>query len=534
MDAKHRASARRAGWRAVAAERGSRSGLGATAAAFLGAIGGALAYTIACPPYAWAAAGWLIPALVLVPCRGLPPWRAALAGVVFAMAMGVGVTGWAFHASLEYFDFNRASAAAFVALVWLVYGGIPFGLLLAAYARWADRLPAAARAPFAAWAWVVMEVVRTTFVTGMPWELLGHTQFRVLWLVQIADLGGVHAVSFLMALVSVTIGELLRDGRRSPRTGLATGRRLVPATALFVAATAYGAFAQTRYGMPEPTPTLRVAIVQGDVSNAYRWQRAHMERTLATYVGLTESTRNERPDLVVWPENAVDFYLEREPFLRKQLARAAALAPGGLLIGSPRLAADADARNSAQLLGANGEVTAHYDKQHLVPFAEASVFPARAADAAEPIYGPGPRADPIVTPVGRLGAMICYEVLFPRLVNDLVRRGAQVLVNLSNDSWLDAGDGAALDQHFSMAVFRAIETRRDLIRVAGSGASGVIDAYGRIVATVPRNTAGTLVERVRLRNGLTPYVRWGDTWIAVFGIVVVMGLWPRCGVEGRA
>jgi apolipoprotein N-acyltransferase len=123
--------------------------------------------------------------------------------------------------------------------------------------------------------------------------------------------------------------------------------------------------------------------------------------------------------------------------------------------------------------------------------------------------------------------MICYEVLFPSLVRDLVQRGAQVLVNLSNDDWLDAGDGAALEQHFSMAVFRAIETRRDLVRVAGSGVSGFVDATGRVVATVPRETAGAHVERVRLRGELTPYVRWGDAWIALFGIVVLAGLRPR-------
>jgi len=96
-------------------------------------------------------------------------------------------------------------------------------------------------------------------------------------------------------------------------------------------------------------------------------------------------------------------------------------------------------------------------------------------------------------------------------------------VNLTNDSWLDAGDGAAPDQHFSMATFRAVETRRDLVRIVGSGASGFIDAYGRVTATVPRNTAGALVGRVALRDELTPYVRFGDAWIAVLGVVVVIG-----------
>jgi apolipoprotein N-acyltransferase len=488
------------------------------------AAGAALAYTVACPPYTASWAAWIVPGLLLVPSRGLAPWRAALAGVVFALLMGAGVTGWALHASLEYFDFERWIAALFVVAVWLVYGGIPFGLLVAGYARWSPRVPVAARAPLAAWGWAAMELLRSAVFGGMPWELLGHTQYRALWLIQIADLGGVPAVSFVIALVSVALAELMVDGRRLAPADVT--RRLAPTVALLVAVYAYGVHAGALYATPGRGPAVAVGIVQGNIPNEYRWKRSHMERTLGTYVRLTETTRREVPDLVVWPENAVDFYLEREPMLRNQLARVAAFAPGGLLVGSPRLASPTDARNSAQLLGAGGAVEGVYDKQRLVPFAESSLFPARA-DASDPVYEPGARAEPVASSVGRLGTMICYEVLFPWLVNDLVRRGAQVLVNLSNDAWLDAGDGAAPEQHFSMAVLTAVETRRDLVRVAGSGASGVIDAFGRVVVTMPRNTAGALVERVHLREGLSPYVRFGDAWVFLFGVMVAAGLRRR-------
>ena len=498
---------------------------GPTARAVTTAIVAAAAYTVACPPYHWPHAAWLIPALLLVPCRRLAPSRAVLAALVFTLLMGIGVTGWAFHASLEYFDFNRVGAAAFVLCVWLVYGGIPFALLLGCWARLAPRIPAAARPPIAAWGWVAMEVLRSTIFTGMPWELLSHTQFQSLWLIQIADLGGAYAVSFVIALVSVAGGELVADRRLLDLRAIAL--RLAPAVAVLALAVAYGRGAETRYGSApaDAAPTRALAIVQGNVPNAFRWQREHMERTLATYVGLTETTRKERPDLVIWPENAVDFYLEREPMLRSAMLRAAALARGGLLVGSPRLVAADEARNSAQLLRADGEVIAYYDKQRLVPFAESTVLPSRTAEAAEPTYRPGARADPITTSAGRLGTMICYEVVFPGLVRNLVRRGAQVLVNLSNDSWLDAGDGQAPDQHFAMAVFRAIETRRDLVRVAGGGASGFIDAFGRRGATVARATAGAVVGRVQLRDALTPYVRFGDAWIAVAGGAVALALW---------
>src|SRR5216117_2809101 len=85
--------------------------------------------------------------------------------------------------------------------------------LCAAYAGLAERVPGWARGPLGAWLWVVSEWLRSTLGTGMPWELLGHTQFRHLAVIQIADLGGVYAVSFVMALASVSCAELLGQGR---------------------------------------------------------------------------------------------------------------------------------------------------------------------------------------------------------------------------------------------------------------------------------------------------------------------------------
>jgi len=154
-----------------------------------------------------------------------------------------------------------------------------------------------------------------------------------------------------------------------------------------------------------------------------------------------------------------------------------------------------------------------------------AVVAGQAADPEDgPIYTPGTDAQPIRTEIGPLGVVICYEILFPRLVNELVRRGAEVLVNLSNDSWLDDGDGAAPRQHFSMAVFRAVETRRFLVRAAASGLSGFVAPTGEIYATVAVGAAATSVARVVPRHGQTPYVRFGDVWVPGVGVLVALGI----------
>ena len=477
--------------------------------------GGTLAaslYTLACPPYEFALAAWAVPALLLVPTRRVRwPWG-FLWGALFSILMGYGVTGWAYHAALEYFAFNRLLSAAFSVTVWLVYGGIPYGIMLAAYARLAPTVPAWARGPLGAWLWLVAEWLRTALFTGMPWELLGHSQFRHLGLVQIADLGGVPAISFVIALASVCAAEVLVD--RSALRSLAL-------PAVFLAATlAYGAAQRHRYGEPpEAGSGTTVAVVQGNIPNEFRWKRAFFEQTLVTYAGLTADLASP-PDLIVWPENAVNFYVNREPMLLAQLGDVATLAREGLLVGGPRLTDENEARNSAYLIAPGGRILDTYDKQHLVPLAEYNPLGRPSSSPDEPVYGPGGDARPLRTDSMRVGTLICYEVLFPGLVRDLVRKGADVLVNISNDAWLDAGDGAARRQHFSMAVFRAIETRRFLVRAAATGVSGFIGPAGDLYATLPGDTQGASVGRVRAERGLTPYVRWGDTWVAISGALL--------------
>jgi len=480
----------------------------------------ALAYTIACPPYEWWPAAWIAPGLLLVACRRLTAMQAFFAGCLFAILMGFGVTGWAVHASLEYFEFNRALASAFAVCVWLVYGGPAYGLMLAAYATGGRRLSPGVRSAFGAWLWVVMELARATLFTGMPWELLGHSQFRTPLLVQVADLGGVYAVSFVIAFVSTAVAELAAE---RAKTGRDVAARLAPAGLLVLAVLAYGLHCRDRFAQPPDRTGFTVAVVQGNIPNAFRWKRTFFERTIATYAGLTAARRADRPDLVVWPENAVNFYVDREPLLRAQLGSVAALATEGLLVGAPRLASDDDARNAAYLIGPDGDIRATYDKRRLVPFAEYNPFPTLGArEPSGPVYTAGDRADPLRVGAAHLGTLICYEVLFPSLVRDLVRRGADVLVNLSNDSWLDRGDGAAPRQHFSMAIFRAIETRRYLIRAAASGTSGFVTPYGEPYGLVPPDTAGSAVARVEARTELTPYVRWGESWIAAAGGLVAL------------
>lgn len=505
-----------AGGAVVAAARALRPAAGVVASLLL--------YAIACPPHEWSLAAWVAPGLLLAVTRATSPGRALLCGLLFGGLFGIAITGWTYHATLAYFGSDRVRASAFVLVMWLVYAGIPYGLLIAAYGVVARRLAPVWLPPVGAWLWVGSEWLRSTMLTGLPWELLGDTQFRNLVVIQIAELGGVYAVSFVVALVSIGAAEALRQIAlgRTP----AVAARVVALPAAVLAATfAYGAWTAAAWApVPDAAGARTIAVVQARIPTEFRWKRAFFNRTLAAYGMLTREAGQAPLDLIVWPENAANFYLSDEPMLTAQLGTVAAGATEGLIVGGPRLGADGLARNAAYLVTGEGTVRDAYDKHRLVPFAEYDPFRAvRPSDGGDPdTYVAGADVRPIAGRTMSLGTMICYEALFPHLVRELVRDGADVLVNISNDAWLDPGDGSASRQHFSHVVFRAIENRRYMVRASDSGVSGFVAPSGAIYSVVADGTEGAAVGQVVPLHGTTPYGRFGDAWIALGGLAAAV------------
>ena len=264
-----------------------------------------------------------------------------------------------------------------------------------------------------------------------------------------------------------------------------------------------------------------VAVVQTNVAPAFRWNRAYTQRQVGAHLDLTARIEGH-PALIVWPENAVPTYLESEPMLAAELAEAASAHGADLLVGGPRLAPDG-VRNSVNLFTAAGRYGGHYDKQHLVAFAEDRPFSAGAADPDSPSeFSPG-RVAGVLPSFVQLGVTICHEIVYPELVHQSVRQGAELLVNVSNDGWL-GGRGVASRQHFAMSVFRAVEARRYLVRGAITGVSGIVDPYGRVVQTLPSDEAGIVTAEVEGRRGLTPYVRFGDAFAAACALLSLLAL----------
>jgi apolipoprotein N-acyltransferase len=373
--------------------------------------------------------------------------------------------------------------------------------------------------------WVATELLRGQ-IMGQPWDLLGYTQHGNVALIQLAAITGVYGVSYLLALASTVVADLgarLMAEGRSPWVAL----RALAAPAAVIGACWFGGRLAVPSGGVTDDGAKQVAIVQTNVSPSLHWTRAYTDAQVAAHVRATAALP-VGPSLIVWPENAVPRYLEREPMLAVELATLAVRHHADLLFGGPRFE-DGHTYNAARLITAAGRNGGAYDKRRLVLFAEEK--PLVVADRNAPNDSPeeftAGSGSSVLRSFVPIGVSICHEIVHPDLIRASVRDGAALLVNIANDGWLDGTFDFARRQHLAMSVFRAVETRRFVVRAATTGTSAVIDPYGRLVATQAADTPGVVTAAVAGGTTLTPYVRFGDAFAVLCVLFVGASLLPR-------
>jgi len=219
---------------------------------------------------------------------------------------------------------------------------------------------------------------------------------------------------------------------------------------------------------------------------------------------------------VVWPETAMPFIFNQETGASRFVRTLPPAVNSYILFGS--IARDNDGRlhNSAYLLDSKGREAGRYDKGHLVPFGEYT--PLRAylpflerlsVQIGE--FFPGNSHSPIETQMGKVGVLICYEGIFPHITREMVRNGAGLIVNITNDAWYDRT--SAPYQHLAFYVFRAIESDRFVIRAANTGISALINPQGRVQNKTPIFEDAVLGGGFSFKDTKTFYVSYGDWFV---------------------
>jgi apolipoprotein N-acyltransferase len=392
-------------------------------------------------------------------------------------------------------------------------------------------------------AWVTAELARGRLLNDLgifisnPWAQLGYSQVGHEALLQVASATGIYGVTFALVAAGASLaGLLLHAVRRTLR--LAPGLALASAgVAPALLALAWGGGALAR--APEPGVVVgdaaRVAVVQGNVAWGARWRPELYGSNLETYLRLTlDAVQGSRAELVAWPESAMAFFIEREPSYRRSIGRALSDSGSELLAGGVRIEGPWESPryyNTIFAVGPDGEIRGHYDKEKLVPFGE--YFPLRTIEflrrrfARVRVFEPGAPGSLLPTRIGPAAVAICNEVMLPELVNRRVRAGAQFILNPSNDAW--APEPVFAEQMLDMAIVRAVEQRRWLVRASTTGPSALVDPWGRVVARTSLGEQSWIHGAIGARRDRTVYSRVGDGFAlgCAAATVALLGLAAR-------
>lgn len=382
-------------------------------------------------------------------------------------------------------------------------------------------------------AWVILEMIRARLFTGFPWELLGYSQYKFLWIIQVADLAGVYGVSALVVVVNIALAMAVFYWLETPWQAGMVSKRLLSGTA---ALAGFGLIAVCGYGIGRlhnvdqavaAADKSDIAVVQGNIDQAHKWDPSFQMITSVKYKQLSQEIAARGAELIIWPETATPFYFLQDPLLSRLILDGIRETGAAYLIGSPSYdKGQASIRyyNSAYLVTPQGEAAGRYDKVHLVPFGEyvplkrwLPFIKKMVAQVGD--FSTGRRGSTLKWKQHELGVLICYEAIFPGLARAMVANGASLLVNITNDAWF--GYTSAAYQHFSMAVFRSVENRRAMARAANTGISGFIDPAGRIVSKTGLFREAAVLAPVPLIDIKTVYTRWGDYPLGLLALLVL-------------
>jgi len=495
---------------------------------FLCVVSGFL-LTLSFPQYNLFPLAWIALVPFFAGIEGKSVRQAFLLGWTTGTIHFITLLHWVTNSMIHYGNLSVGTSVPLLLLLSLYLGLYvgAFGWVLAFY----RSRGVGASGLMAPLVWVLLEYLRTYLLTGFPWELLGYSQYQCLLLIQISDITGVYGVSFLIVLVNTAAYRIVEWMRLRSRPF--PFQYTLFTLSVLLAVIFYGSLRKGEVQRKQQKGLhLQVHLIQGNIDQEQKWEPAYLQDTMRIYQNLTlEALQGHPSDLVVWPETAVPSYfmpeLKEGPFLKALADKIQAPIVFGSLSYVP-----ADARgdtfryyNSAFLASPWQEDFARYDKMHLVPFGEYVPLKPLLPFVEKLVVGigdfsPGNRHSLFATPQADFGVLICYEIIFSEPARRYCEAGADFLVNITNDAWF--GRTGAPYQHFSMAVFRAVENRLNVIRSANSGVSGIIEPTGRILATTPLFVRTFLEGEIRINAQPTFYALHGDIGVAACGLMLLL------------
>ncbi len=347
--------------------------------------------------------------------------------------------------------------------------------------------------------WFLSEYVRSNFLTGFPWLLVGYSQLDGPFKGFIPLVGSIGCSGMVVFIVATFFWSLKKFKFRWP-------------VSVFISFLAF--FSSFLLQDVDWTEThknsLQVALVQGAIPQQIKWEASQLEDSIQRYWKLTQEYWEK--DLIVWPETALPTFPENVPDTIEMLSKKGSETSTVLLIGAPTKDFTREKYfNSILQLGVSSD---SYSKRKLVPYGE--YFPGKNYFRFLHKYFLIPMSDlssgdllkNSLSIKGReVGILICYEVAFTDIAFSSLPK-SHFLVNVSNDAWF--GNSIAPFQHLQIARVRALESGRPILRATNDGLTALIDHKGGFIATGPQFSPAVVSGTVFGRSGLTPYLEYGD------------------------
>jgi apolipoprotein N-acyltransferase len=477
----------------------------------------AVLIAVSFPPVDLGWLAWVALVPLLVACRG----RSACASATLGFVTGIGATAGIFFWMFEipgFRGYHFVAAGGYLALYVAVWSAGVSSLTR-------NAVPLVFTAPAL---WVAMDYVRGhAGFLAISWAALAHSQHRNPAILQVAAVTGEYGVTFLVVMGSVVIASVGVWGE---------WRGVGASIVALMLAHAVGAMGLVR---SEPAETVRVAAIQPNIQRGEQATEMGRAAALNRLARLSRGAAAGRPAFIAWPESAV-LGVGQDQVLGGRLVSLAAELETPLVVGSTEVVkfATADERvplgrrdyNAAFVVIGGQPIGTPYQKMRLLPFGEYQPLKGLVrwpTWLAPRVYEITPGSAPVMFTLAngtRFATVICWENLFASFVRSVVRDGASVIVQLTNDNWFGA-TGASL-QHNLASVLRAVEHHVPVVIASNTGPAQIIDPLGRVLASGPKPfTEGFVVAATPLGRTPTIYTRVGDLFafaciaIAVVGIV---------------
>ena len=478
---------------------------------------------------------------ILIP-RGYPPlywWWASLPAFVplmialdgcrkrheaalLGLSCGIVAVGIAYAWLLSFIQWAGYWSIAFYLSV-VLYQALYFSLFGLTFFELKGRFGRGTAVLVSPFVWAFLEYLSSFGIFGIP-ELLGHSEFNNPVFREAAPLLGVNFVSFLtVSFCSLIVLIAVKRG-----AGRKRGLALVVIFLAIVGASHFLKGRQDRVLLASRGNPVRLALIQPAIDRSWINDAARHEDVHSRYLEATRGETSGTIDLIVWPEDVFPDSGDRSSRWRYQLFNMLGKSPVEILFGAPLTAGEAE--YNAAFLYSGEELMASYQKERLFPFGE--YIP--ASMLMQPIglflppklrgahYSPGVKTTPLGSKVGLIGASICLESLYGDIAGRRVRDGAELLVNLTNDSWF-MGSSAA-EKHFFVGAMRALENGRYFVQSALYGVTGVVDPEGRVVARTGPEEVKTLEVTVYPIKMKTWFTRIGLWRFPIFALMTAIYL----------